>query len=330
MSGDPTTPQSTPATPPTGLGRDQIWTPEIWAAIDHAVTTEVCRVRVAQKILPVESVPGAIYIPDGAFVFRAGSPTSIPEGATKSFLELTAPFFLSQAQTDNEATFHQGRSSARLFAGYIAQAEDEALFRGGPAVAPPAVGATPRIVTAKIPVTGIKGLLWEVDDTAGQENEYVVPRTFWADPRELFEVVAECINTKLAMKGHPGPYALVLESTVYANIYKPYSRVASAAAISVKERLEGLVHGGIEGSGALLVPATEAGLTGRARGGHPGDVKCGLLFSLAGDPVSIYVAVDAITAFTFTDPSGSKWFRVFERIQYVVRDKRALLRLEFQ
>jgi hypothetical protein len=34
------------------LGRDKVWTPEIWADIDKAVLAEVGRLRVAQKVFP--------------------------------------------------------------------------------------------------------------------------------------------------------------------------------------------------------------------------------------------------------------------------------------
>jgi hypothetical protein len=41
------------------LGRDKVWTPEIWADIDKAVTAEVRQVRAAQKVFPTLSVPNA-------------------------------------------------------------------------------------------------------------------------------------------------------------------------------------------------------------------------------------------------------------------------------
>jgi hypothetical protein len=45
----------------------------------------------------------------------------------------------------------------------------------------------------------------------------------------------------------------------------------------------------------------------------------------------LVISQDAITGFALQDDaSGMYRFRVFERIQFVVRDRRALLRLEFQ
>jgi hypothetical protein len=35
---------------PNNLGRDQIWTPDIWAAIDKAMLDEVGAIRVVQKV----------------------------------------------------------------------------------------------------------------------------------------------------------------------------------------------------------------------------------------------------------------------------------------
>ena len=49
----------------------------------------------------------------------------------------------------------------------------------------------------------------------------------------------------------------------------------------------------------------------------------GILVSLGGEPTKIILGTDAITAFTHTDGLGDYHFRVFERIQLVVRDGRA-------
>jgi hypothetical protein len=55
-----------------------------------------------------------------------------------------------------------------------------------------------------------------------------------------------------------------------------------------------------------------------------------LLVSLGGEPTTIYVAQDAITAYTQEDGEGNYRFRVFERVQFVARDKAAFVNMKFQ
>jgi hypothetical protein len=42
---------------PNNNGRDKLWTPEIWAEIDKAVTAEVGQIRLAQKVFPSMPFP---------------------------------------------------------------------------------------------------------------------------------------------------------------------------------------------------------------------------------------------------------------------------------
>jgi hypothetical protein len=53
------------------------------------------------------------------------------------------------------------------------------------------------------------------------------------------------------------------------------------------------------------------------------------LVSLGGEPSTLYVGLDATTAYSQEDPAGDGRFRVFERVQLVARDHSALVRLDF-
>ena len=55
----------------------------------------------------------------------------------------------------------------------------------------------------------------------------------------------------------------------------------------------------------------------------------GLLVSLGGDPTTVSVAQDAITAYTQEDQQGNYRFRVFERVQIVAREPEACLPIHF-
>jgi hypothetical protein len=54
------------------------------------------------------------------------------------------------------------------------------------------------------------------------------------------------------------------------------------------------------------------------------------LVSLGGDPTTVYLGQDAVTAFTQEDQDGNSRFRVFERVQIIARDARAFVRLDFK
>src|SRR6266851_4050399 len=109
------------------LGRDKVWTPDIWAEIDKAVKAEVGSIRVAQKVFPSTPMANAQSVPaDEVDLERM----MIEEGKTKPFVELSREFTLTQAQVDNEATLRTGRTLARLAARDLALAEDMILLQG--------------------------------------------------------------------------------------------------------------------------------------------------------------------------------------------------------
>jgi uncharacterized linocin/CFP29 family protein len=281
------------------LGRDKVWGPDIWANIDKAVAAEVGPVRVAQKVFPTTPMPNAQSVPADIFDPNA---MAIQEGQTKALVEVFVVFPLTQSQVDNEATQHTGQKLARLAAKTVGLAEDIILFQGQNAVLPAGVG-TANLASVQ------NGL---VRDAA---NAIQVDRAAENYPESIFQAVVDGI-ARLTAQGQPGPYGLFLENAVYADAYTPEEE----SLVTPADRIKPLVTGGFYPTGALLVPAAGAG-------GNP--QRFGLLASLGGEPVSIYVGVDTVTAFNQVDQVGVLRFRVFERVQYVARDTRALVRLEF-
>jgi hypothetical protein len=102
-----------------------------------------------------------------------------------------------------------------------------------------------------------------------------------------------------------GPYALFLPAKRFAYASTPLS----GTTVTPGDRITPLVTGGFHGTGCL--PDND-----------------GLLVSLGGEPTTIYLGIDATTAFTQIEPNGIYRFRVFERFQFVERD-RAAFRLKF-
>ena len=70
----------------------------------------------------------------------------------------------------------------------------------------------------------------------------------------------------LNRKGQPGPYALILETSVYADAFSP----VGDALVTTADRLTPLLAGGFYSSGAM-------------------PEHSGLLVSLGGDPTTIYI-----------------------------------------
>jgi uncharacterized linocin/CFP29 family protein len=282
------------------LDRDKVWTSDIWSDIDKAVTTEVGQVRVAQQVFPTTPMPDAQSVPADIF-----DPVKmeIQEGQTIPLVEISVPFSLTQSQVNDERTYSTGQTLARLAAKTLALSEDIILFQGQRATLPQVVQVANRAAAGT-------GLIQEAAE------EIVVDRTDQAYPASVFQAVVDGI-ARLTGKGQPGPYALFLENSVYADVYRP----EPSSLVTPADRIKPLVKGGFHSTGALLV--TPAGRAAAAPG------RFGLLASLGGEPVSIYIGVDATTAFTQADLSGILRFRVYERVQHVARDQTALLRLAF-
>ncbi len=282
---------------PNNLGRDQLWMPQVWADIDKAVLDEVGSIRVVQKVFSSTSMPNAANVPADHFDPDA---MKIDEGGTKPLIEISVEFSLTQSQVDNEATLHTGRTLAKLAAKSLALAEDTLLLQGHEAKLPNNV----KVINRQSAEQGLIGAgdgrdisVKPLDSGSGSAAVYGAG---------LFTAVTQGI-AELNKKGQPGPYALLLESSVYADAFSPVANTL----VTTADRLTPLLTGGFYGTGAL-----------------PKDT--GLLASLGGEPTTIYIGQDAVTAYTQEDGEGNYRFRVFERVQFVARDKAAFVNMKFQ
>jgi uncharacterized linocin/CFP29 family protein len=276
---------------PSNFGRDNVWDDATWQRIDSAVRAEVGRIRVAQKIFPGVSVPGSQSVPTDQINTDSGVLT-IEEGATTPLIEIGGGFALTQGQVDTEGSAHTGERLALQAARLVALTEDRLFFRGEAAHVPD--GVVVRNSSAARPgLLGVAETVVEVEpirDGSYREN--------------TFRAVTDGIS-RLIAAGQPGPYALVLESALYADTFAPSDTLTTTA-----DRLTPLLAGGFYGSGAL-------------------EQQRGILISLGGEPTTIYVGQDATTSYVHEDANGDSQFRVFERVQLVARDHSALVRLYF-
>jgi uncharacterized linocin/CFP29 family protein len=296
------------------LGREAIWAAAdsaAWAEIDKAVQAEVGRIRVAQMVFPTVEMANAPNVVLDQF--NAVTMT-IDEGLTRPFVEISLAFALTRSQVDNEATLRTARALALLAAKTVAQAEDEIFFQGDQA---PSVirNPFPGLLTFTNVASAGGGLLGAVN--ANQVIPVFRPPAATGSPPSsppsgggygsaTFDAVVQAIALLIGL-GHPGPFAFMLSTEIYADTYQ----TVAVSQTTTAERIAPLVTEGFYGTGAL----------------PPGT---GLLVSLGGEPTTIYFAQDAVAAFTQEDPGGAYRFRVFERVQFVNRDARALVRLNFQ
>jgi hypothetical protein len=70
---------------PNNFGRDQIWTPDIWAAIDKAVVDEVGSIRVVQKVFGGMSMPNSANVPAVDWRFLGDIPPWLSQTATSYY-----------------------------------------------------------------------------------------------------------------------------------------------------------------------------------------------------------------------------------------------------
>jgi uncharacterized linocin/CFP29 family protein len=283
----------------TTTGREGMWTPQIWSDIDKAVTADVGRVRVAQKIFPSQQKPNQDNVQADILTIGAhspGEPMMIQEGITLPFLEISAKFALTQSQMNNEANLRTAQTLAQLSARKVALAEDLLFFQGANAKLPQGVSV------ANSP-SGWAGLL----NIEGMSKTIEVqPQSNGGFGENAFRGVSQGISELIAA-GHPGPYALVLETDIFADIHAPVPNTL----VTTSDRISPLVEGRYYGTGTL--PA-----------------RTGLLVSLGGNPTTIHIAQDIIAVTNWQDPFGNFRFRVYERVQIVAREPNAFVKLLFK
>jgi hypothetical protein len=123
---------------------------------------------------------------------------------------------------------------------------------------------------------------------------------------ETFSAVTKGIAL-LAAKAQAPKFALFLPVEAYADTFVP---PGDQSLITTAERIKPLVEGGF--MEVVTLPQDK-----------------GLLVALAGDPTSLHVGREATTEFVRKE-GAQYFFRVVERIQFVARDPRAFVLLDFR
>ena len=321
------------------LGRDRVWNDHIWTEIDKAVREEVGRVRVAQKVFPSTVVNNVLPVSmNRAVPFGDAKPPTEPvNDVFQPFFEISTEFVLTQAQVEGEESLHLALSRARMAASALATAEDTILFLGPgfdlPGVNVTNYGAIPPGFVDEAAVHYLRAN----NRTGPRDPRFRFSNVEKANPDSVGKIIGAVSDgiSLLNSRGQPGPYALFLSPDRYAQSFAPAS----------EDQLQGpgdginrIATGGFNMVSSLAVRNLKAWLEKESKrfltvvGAHrdlPPDISdIGLLVSLGGAPVEIILGKEATTAFTHID-AGKYHFRVFERIQMVVRDGSAFQILNF-
>jgi uncharacterized linocin/CFP29 family protein len=297
------------------------WPESVWREINDGVLKEINKVRVAQKIFPTTMIkdnPDSVQ--DEIINF---ADLSIKEGATKPFVELIVEFPLTSTQVKQETEKHTCRTLARMAAKELALAEDTYFFqisdrtaKRDPDPKKSDVDFTPNVEANNWRTDSDLGLLAEANPTKTSNDDpnlVTAPiEVFLSDGgnakwgENTFNAVADAI-AKLVSKAQAPSYALILPTEVYADTFVPPS---PASLVISADRIKPLVEGGFYSTGVL--PKRE-----------------GMVAALAGEPIKLYVGHEA--SIEFVRKEGARYFfKVSQRVQYVVRDPRALVLLRFQ
>jgi uncharacterized linocin/CFP29 family protein len=282
---------------PNGLNRTGIWTDQVWKSVDEAVRTQVGNIRVAQKVLPTIQLAGTTTVPADIFDPKT---ISISEGQTKAYLEISVRFPLTYGQVNEDGCGRTAITLAKMAAKSLALAEDTAIFQGDKALSG----------LSGVAIESGKGSMG--DGLLGLVSKDNIIDVNPSDPNnptnsggEILAAVAKGIAI-LAAELQAQPFGLILDTDAYAATWG--SVINGIPAYTV---LNSVLTGGIYGTPSM--PA-----------------NTGLLIGLGGEPTTIYFSADPMTEHTQKDDGGRYLFREFERVQFVARDSRAFVRLNFR
>ena len=272
------------------------WTDDVWNNIDQGVKNSMGDIRVAQNVFPASplynttSVPADIFDPDTM---------RIAEGITIPYVELAVEFSLTSGQVNEESDGSTACTLAKLAARSLALAEDIIILRGGDIELPRDV----RIESGEKTIGhGLLGLAHERRITVEPPDRNYPTNSGAEILRAISDGIA-LLNDEQQAK----PYALIEGTDAWAATW--------GSVINGEPAYNVLSQPSVLGRGIYGTPAM------------PRDT--GLLIALGGDATTIYVGAEPATQFTHQESGGRYFFRTFERIQYVARDHRAFVRLDF-
>jgi uncharacterized linocin/CFP29 family protein len=277
------------------LGREQLdWDDTVWKSLDDAVHDEFHRTAVGLKFIPFSGqFDNAMTVP--ADVIDLATMT-VNEADVTALVELGVEFGLTRQQAAAEEQNGTGVTLGTRAANLLAQAEDMVIFLGDAAFKSPLFKRVRHRSG-----TGGAGLL-----NSAAEVVTVQPLSPQHYGENSFNAVADAYG-RLQRQGHNGPYAAALHSDVYADSFAPVANMPALPADQIKQ----LAPLGLFGTGAL-------------------PPKTGVVVSVGGNAMDLVVGSEPTTEVLQQDAEGFYRFRSFERFVLRVKDKSAIVRLNYE
>jgi uncharacterized linocin/CFP29 family protein len=298
------------------------WTNEIWSSIDKAVADEHKLTAVAAQFLspPVPDSTMNGTVPADTVTSEDGV-LSVDESENRPIVEIAVQFKLRKSQVDSEATMKTAESLATRAANLRARGEDLLIFQGLSALTDPLF--TNKDVALIIP----NARTASIDSFLFDQNSQVMkvePAEVNADPtlsiygENTYAAVAK--GYALLQEHHYGPQALVLPSTIYADTYATRTTTLDIPAITA-DRIKGLIGDQVYGTSTL--PSIDPS-------GKPQSPAKGVLLALHGNTMDLVVQMGpTVDVVTQDAASGDFVFKVYERFALRLKDKNAVVELDF-
>lgn len=285
------------------------WTDEQWELVTKTVQTEAGRARVAATFLPLYGPlpPDADFVRREALDYDPRPPTTEPQRivvddiSTVPLATLYVKVWLRGAQMA-DPNLTSALQMFRRAANVLARLEDAVVFQGqakanqGPSDAT-ATGGLPNI-WGIIGGSECEGLL---QAARGSRVEYLkASHGTSREARGLVHQVSARIGD-LELKGHLGPFAVVLGETLFSDAQNP-----SGSLVLPSDRIIPFL-----GGGPLLRSST-----------LPDDE--GIVVALGGAPIDLVVACDLSVSFLQVTEEPKFLFRVHEKIRLRIKEEGAI------
>lgn len=289
---------------------DQLdWRQETWSDIHQAVQHEAFRVEIASKFLPLYGpMPEALTVTSDTIVVGPDEPfLLVDEAATYPLVEIWVDFTLTPQQVEDEMNLMTARTLAIRATNYLSLGKDSLIFQGQ-SVTPADPLFTENRVRFRSGPAG-PGLL----NAPKTEEQVITIEALGAGQPAFRERTVAGVTegyARLQLKGHYGPYALILHDVPYGDLFAPLPGTLFMAI----DRLRPLMNAGIYGTGTLPADAT---------------TFSGLLISLGGNSMDLAVGRDSLATYLFEDGEGLYRFRIWERFALRLKDPSAIIQLDF-
>lgn len=339
------------------------WSDDVWKAIHRVVHEETMRVRVGAQFLPHHRVhPKTTSVPpdlisNNPLAGETSNTLTIDEGVTIRLNEIWTEFALTTQQVHETAEAKRPEHTsavtlARRAAQYLALAQDLVIFNGFNGYSAPFFQQNIRFRQGQQPIDG--GLLGLVPSggtfaeftgvPGGAANPFLSTNPVIVVPEAAgfpgtwgsgtFDGAVDAYSL-LTAAGQPGPYAFILHTIPYADLFAP---IGNELLVITADRVAPLVKAGLYGTGALppfatlpsSPPASPPASPPTFPAAAPPPPYFGLMASVGGHTINLVVGLHARTVFMQQDINQNWRFRVLERFALRVTDPSAIVPFVFQ